>query len=534
MTREAQSSANLRASSAVSAAGIRSLRRGIARCIAGIACIVAAGVLTPSAVHAQAGRTQSDSAPPIQREFRAAWVATVSNIDWPSKPGLPVPEQKRELIAILDRAVQLNLNAIIFQVRPAADALYKSTLEPWSYFLTGRQGRAPDPLWDPLEFAVDEAHARGLELHAWFNPYRSHHPADTSRPSPRHISRTTPAAVTSYGGFGWMDPGRADVRKHTIDVVLDVVRRYDIDGVHLDDYFYPYPVLDRRRREVPFDDDASWRRYRAGGGTLSRGAWRRRNVDILVEELYAAVHLEKPWVRFGISPFGIWRPGYPASVAGFDPFEKLYADSRRWLREGWVDYFTPQLYWKTDAPRQRYSELLRWWVDQNVKHRHIWVGNYTSRVGMRGSAGWPATEILKQIEATRAQPGATGNVHFSMDGLMDGADRLVERLEAGPYREPALVPATPWLPGADLPAPLLAVVTDSMSGQTTIVLTPGSAESPWLWTVRVRRGDSWTTRIIPGDLRRFTLEGAPPRTIVVTGVNRVGVESPVTRAELPL
>ncbi|MCX5762893.1 MAG: family 10 glycosylhydrolase, partial [Gemmatimonadetes bacterium] len=279
----------------------------------------------------------------MRREFRGVWVASVSNIDWPSKPGLPTADQKAELLALLDRAQAEHLNAVILQVRPAADALYKSSIEPWSEYLTGTQGRAPVPAWDPLAFAVDEAHRRGLELHAWFNPYRARHPSAKGALSKRHIARTSPALVKKYGTQLWMDPGESAVRARTVRVVLDVVTRYDIDGVHLDDYFYPYKEK-TTRGTTEFLDDRSWKKYVKAKGKLSRDDWRRENVNVLVHQLYDRIHLAKPWVKFGISPFGIWRPGNPEQIKGFDAYEQLYADSKLWLEKGWVDYFTPQLY----------------------------------------------------------------------------------------------------------------------------------------------------------------------------------------------
>ena len=505
-------------------------------------------------------------APPLPREFRAVWVATVSNIDWPSRPGLPVDSQKVELLAILDKAAEVRLNAVIFQVRPAADALYPSRLEPWSYFLTGAQGRAPSPMWDPLAFAIAEAHKRGLELHAWFNPYRSRHPADTTRtPSPLHISRTHPAVVHKYGPYQWMDPGEAIVRRHTIDVVLDVVRRYDVDGVHIDDYFYPYPET-RRGREIPFPDDRSWRAYKRREGTLSRDDWRRRNVDQLVEALYSAIKRTKPWVKFGISPFGIWRPGYPATVRGFDAYEKLYADSRKWLIEGWVDYWTPQLYWRTTAPMQRYADLLAWWRAQNHQGRNLWPGNYTGRASAARRPSWPVSELFDQIQETRAQLSPnSGNVHFSMDAFKVDTDSMNERLIAGPYAEPALVPPSPWLAAGPPDAPVVVRVpqprmveldvtrlgapvaapppagareippplparapTDRTTAPATS--TVRDVREPHWWVVRARYADAWYARVVPASQRTIRLPldatDAPPSIIFVTAIDHAGQESP--------
>ena len=469
-------------------------------------------------------------APPLPREFRGVWIATVDNIDWPSKPGLSMDEQQEELLALLDHAVSIRLNAVILQVRPAADAFYRSSLEPWSVYLTGRNGRAPDPAWDPLAFAVTEAHRRGLELHAWFNPYRARYRGDRGPLSSRHVSRTMGSVVKRYGSYLWMDPGEPSVRAHTTKVIVDVVKRYDIDGVHIDDYFYPYPELDRRRREIPFPDNASWTKYRRAGGKLDRDAWRRRNVDLLVETLYREIKTAKPWVKFGISPFGIWRPGYPASVRGLDAYDVLFADSRRWLVEGWLDYFTPQLYWAVGAPQQSYPALLEWWAAQNKRGRHLWVGNGTYKVTDAGSARWPASEMLQQINLTRDRPGAGGNVHFSMTALVRSVDALADKLVSGPYSGPALVPASPWLSATPPQTPVVSMTRGraiTLSISVTAQRVASSATPRW-WLVRSRYADGWHAQVV--DARTNTVVLAPsagglPDFLVVTAVDRAGVES---------
>ena len=476
-----------------------------------------------------------DVAPRVSREFRGVWVTSVANMDWPSRPGLPVAQQQSELITILDRAAALNLNAVILQVRPSGDALYASKKEPWSAFLTGAMGRPPEPFYDPLAFAVEEAHRRGLELHAWINPYRARYPADTSRLAASHIARRRPDLVVKYGPYLWMNPGSREVRAHTVSVARDIVKRYDIDGLHIDDYFYPYRERNRRGREIPFPDERTWRAYKRSGGKLARDDWRRRNVDVLVEELYEAVKAEKPWVKFGISPFGIWRPGYPASVRGLDAYREIYADSRKWLQRGWLDYFTPQLYWRSSAPQQRYDELLRWWAEQNPFNRHIWVGNYTSRV-MGEGANWPASELLEQLRLTRGDSGASGNVHFSMNVLLQNRDSLGDRLVAGPYAAPALVPATPWLAERPPSPPRASAQVDTLSGRTTVTMAPTGSIPARLWVVRARFGDEWTTSIVPGTVREHSFAAADasarPDMLVVTAVGRTGVESPETRIRL--
>ena len=480
---------------------------------------------------------QADSnPPPIARELRAAWIATVDNIDWPSRQGLSTAEQQREMVAILDRLVELRMNAAIFQVRPAADALYDSRLEPWSEYLSGQMGRAPQPFYDPLAFTVAEAHKRGLELHVWINPYRSRY--SMKKPAAaNHISRTHPKLVHKYGPYEWMDPGEPAVRRLTEDVVLDLVRRYDIDGVHMDDYFYPYPETQRVRRkvkEIPFPDDATYKRYRRGGGTLSRDDWRRHNVDLLVKELNDGVHAVKPWVRFGVSPFGIWRPGHPASVRGLDQYAVLYADAKKWLNEGWVDYLTPQLYWAADKPEQRYDQLLRWWVGENLFGRHIWPGNYTGKVAFTNSAAWRTDEILEQIRLTRAQPGATGNVHFSMKVLQQNPDQLVERLQREAYAAPALVPASLWLPSSGYSAPVVATRIDTRSGDRVVDLSLAKAvpNGPWLWAIQTRSDAGWRTEIVPGVEHTHVVASrgsVQPTEIRVRAVDRVGNASAETR-----
>jgi uncharacterized lipoprotein YddW (UPF0748 family) len=306
----------------------------------------------------------------------------------------------------------------------------------------------------------------------------------------------------------------------------------------MDDYFYPYKEV-VRGRELPFPDDATWERYRRGGGTLARDDWRRENVNLLVRQLNDAIHNVKPWVRFGISPFGIWRPGHPSSVRGLDQYQEIYADARKWVRQGWADYFTPQIYWSLDKPEQRYDHLLRWWVDENVTRRHMWPGNYTGKM-LLPSFRWPTSEILEQIRLTRAQPGATGNVHFSMKVFLENPDRLNERLAAGPYAQPALVPATTWLGSGTPVAPSLAVRPDE-SGRPMLEILPGAkpavpigvggtstvSANPWLWLVQTRTDDGWTTEIVPATVRSRPLaaRGADPREVHVTTIDRLGIAS---------
>ncbi|MGQ0560559.1 MAG: glycoside hydrolase family 10 protein [Gemmatimonadota bacterium] len=461
------------------------------------------------------------SPPPVAREFRGVWVASVSNIDWPSKPALPSAVQQAELIAILDKVRELRMNAVILQVRPAGDALYASQLEPWSEYLTGEMGKPPEPYYDPLEFAVSEAHKRGLELHAWFNPYRARHPSAQSEIAPTHLSRTRPGIVHPYGRHLWMDPGEPDVQTHSLNVILDVVKRYDIDGVHIDDYFYPYQERDSENRIIPFPDDASWTRYVDGGGTLSRDDWRRSNVDGFIERVYRGVKQTRPWVKFGISPFGIWRPGYPPSVRGFDAYANLYADARKWLNNGWLDYWTPQLYY--NAPQQNYSELLAWWIGENLQRRHVWPGNAPARVG-RAPQNWPPTEIVEQIRVTRAQPGATGNIHFSMRTLMRNQGGVSAAIAGHAYTYFALPPRTPWLDDTAPAAPQLSF--DAARHRVVISQAPG--EAPAWFAVRLRLEGKWYAEVISAQQAEYDVLRQPGNladVVVITAVDRSGNES---------
>ena len=497
------------------------------------ALALAAGVLP--AQPAVPGRSASTSPPNVAREMRGVWIASVSNIDWPVLRGLSATMQQEQLRSMLDRAAQLNLNAVILQIRPAADALYPSELEPWSEYLTGRMGQPPDPFYDPLAFAIREAHARGLELHAWFNPFRARHPSARSEIAPSHVSRTRPELVRRYGTHLWLDPGDDAVQDYSIAVMLDVVRRYDIDGVHIDDYFYPYKERDSTGAVIDFPDSSTWERYRRGGGTLSRDDWRRYNVDRFVERLYREVKAEKATVRVGVSPIGIWRPGHPPEIRGFDAYQEIYADARKWLLEGWLDYFAPQLYWPVAQREQSYPVLLRWWVEQNAKGRHIWVGNIPSRVASSGERSWPAAEITEQIRLTRAQPGAGGNIHFSMRALMQNRGGLSDSLATALYAAPALVPATRWLDATAPARPglrLWMTADEGAAGELTITFNPGGPEPPWLWVVRSRFGAEWRAEVLPGWRRSATIAappgwGRPADEVAISMVDRAGNEGPL-------
>lgn len=505
---------------------------------------------------------RADGPPPVAREFRGVWIAAVSNLDWPSAPGLSPDSQRAELVAMFDRARELGLNAVVLHVRPAADALYPSELEPWSAYLTGEQGRAPDPWYDPLEFAVREAHARGLELHAWFNPYRAWHPSNPGEIAATHISRTNPELVKRYGSYLWMDPGEDAVRQRSVEVVADVVRRYDIDGVHIDDYFYPYRERGPDGRELDFPDSASYARYRAAGGTLGRSDWRRENVDRYVREMYEAVKRIKPWVKVGISPIGTWRPNVHPQIRGFDAYEQIYADSRKWFLEGTLDYMVPQLYWPIARTDVSFPVMLDWWAQQNPHGRGLYAGLIPGNVSIDAAGrGWHGDEIIGQIYITRGHPGSDGHVHFRMGSLMprsaftpiQGANRLpaaridsirsrqarvqarrdsmTAKMMTETYAYPALTPAMPWLDD-EPPAPPSA----ARNGRGLTLRAPGGEPVRQL-VVQARWTDgSWTTEIIPAGTARWNIGSrygvsGEPVEVWVSSVDRAGNQSEPVRVE---
>lgn len=452
------------------------------------------------------------------REFRGVWIATVGNKDWPSAPGLSVAQQKAEMISLLDTAVRLKLNSVVFQVRPASDAFYASSIEPWSEYLTGVQGRPPQPYYDPLAFAIEEAHRRGLELHAWFNPFRARGSV-LSPAAPNFVGRTHPAWVRRYGDNLWLDPGDPAVRDYVIRVIMDVVRRYDVDGVHFDDYFYPYPVDSAHGTQVPFPDDSTWRTFGERSG-LSRENWRRQNINEFIESVYQNIKAAKPWVKFGVSPFGIWQPGYPPQVRGFNSYAELYSDSRLWLANGWVDYFSPQLYWPINAPAQGFQALLGWWEAQNLKGRNLWPGMAAYVAGTK----FPVTEIARQIQATRAQRGASGEIFFEMRSFQENP--ALAAVVAGEYDEPALVPASPWLETVVPGRPELGAkeARDDLTVQWAL---PGGPP-PAKWLLQFCGPDhAWKMAVLPGYQTTQTFSFSP-QFISVRAMDRADNLGPAT------
>jgi uncharacterized lipoprotein YddW (UPF0748 family) len=445
-----------------------------------------------------------------QREFRGVWVATVANIDWPSKSNLSVDQQKFELIAILNRMQELNLNALILQVRPNGDALYSSSIEPWSAWLTGTQGTPPNPYYDPLQFAIEEAHKRNIELHAWFNPYRARLRGNAAF-APNHMASKFPQYAYKYGDLMWMEPGAKEVQDQTYNVIMDVVQRYDLDGVHLDDYFYPYP-----QSGVPFPDSQTYNAYRASGGNLALSDWRRENVNLMIKRIHEGIKAIKPYVKFGISPFGIYRPGKAPGIVGLDQYASLYADVKLWVEQGWMDYLAPQLYWKIDPPQQSYPVLLNWWLQNNPQRRHIYVGNALYRIENE----WSISEIQRQIAISRqtAPQLSLGNIFFSMKIFRDNRQGVNEIFKSAVYPTPALVPIMPWLDNQP-PEPPSGIETNS----GMISWMPSNSNDIRSWAIYQQFSTGWQlVKVVNKDTTSIRVN---PGNYAVRAVDRMGNES---------
>ncbi|MBS1772765.1 MAG: family 10 glycosylhydrolase [Bacteroidetes bacterium] len=345
-----------------------------------------------------------------KREFRAAWIATVANIDWPSKQGLPSEQQQQEFIRRLNELQHIGCNAVIVQVRPASDLMYPGD-EPWSHYLTGRQGQPPFPYYDPLKFMIEETHKRNMEFHAWFNPYRAL-TESAKNPNPKnHVTYKHPNWIINYAGKAYINPGIPEARDYVIDIIMDVVKRYDIDGVHLDDYFYPY-----RSGRLEFGDYAAFSQY--GHGFASKDDWRRDNTNRFISQLNAAIKREKNYVKFGVSPFGVWRndtkdPDGSHTHGGQTCYDDLYADVVLWLKKGWVDYIMPQLYWEHYHRAAAFDVLLPWWENHSYS-RHIYYGLGVYRMVGAGHGPWASSnELLWQIRDIRRTAKNPSQVFYS-------------------------------------------------------------------------------------------------------------------------
>ena len=474
--------------------------------------------------------TRAQTLPKIDREFRAVWVATVDNIDFPTKKNLTIDQQKAELVAIVDLAKKLRLNAVVFQVRPMTDAVYASKLEPWSEFLTGQMGRGQ--AFDPLAFLVAEAHKRGILVHAWFNPYRAYHPSAKTI-SDDHVSKKQPSIMRQYGRYMWLDPTDPAARRHSLKVIADVVRRYDIDGVHFDDYFYPYAENDSAGKKIDFPDQQNYDKYlrtstkmTVASGVkripLGRDDWRRWNVNTFIEEVGREIKRIKPEIMYGISPFGIWQPMPEKDITGFNAYKELYADARKWLLDGTVDYLAPQLYWETARKGQSFPILLDWWKSQNVKSRHIWPGIAAYRIG--STATFTAGEIALQIERTRGSDLTKGAIFFSQKSLRNDMGQIQNTLMNKVYKTDAVVPRSPWIKVPKIASPALTVKREGEFVRANW-WEKGNRKAFW-FVVYAKDKDGWSHSILPASEHSISLSASRKiEKVIVRSVDRLGNES---------
>lgn len=393
---------------------------------------------------------------PPKREFRGVWIATVENIDWPAVPNGDAVQQQKQLINLLNEHQKTGINAIMFQVRPAADAFYAKSREPWSKFLTGKQGVGPDPFYDPLELAVTEAHQRGMELHAWFNPYRATQDADFSALSANHITNMRPEWFFIYGGKKLFNPGIPEVREYIVKVVLDVVDNYDVDGIHMDDYFYPYRIAGQT-----IQDQGTYQKYGKGFGSIDD--WRRNNVNLLIKMLGDSIHKHKPLLKFGMSPFGVWanKKQHPAGseTNGGSSYVQQYADSRKWVKEGWVDYINPQLYRPLNDNLVAFNKMVDWW-SLNTYGKHLYIGQAPYRlIENQMPAYRQPSELPNEIRYLRKNMRVQGSVYFSSRSLMINPLGFTDSLRNNFYHYPALPPVMLWLDSVAPHPPLQLVGT---------------------------------------------------------------------------
>ena len=374
-------------------------------------------------------------------EFRGVWVATVDNIDWPTKGNFNTEAQKAEFIKLLDMHERNGINALVVQIRPAADALYPSQYEPWSQWLTGVQGQPPVPYYDPLEFMITETHKRGLAFHAWMNPYRAEFTIGTSTISATHITRLHPEWFLPYGDKRYFDPGNKAVQQYVANVVKDVVSRYPVDAIHFDDYFYPYRIAG-----VTFPDDASYHQYGSG---LTKDDWRRSNTDSIIALLSRVIKATNKKCQFGISPFGIWRSvdrdpiNGSKTKGGASNYDDLYADILLWLKNGWIDYVAPQLYWEFSHPTAPYGLLLDWW-NNHTYGRQCYIGLGIYKAGVNRAWREPS-QLPRQIEALRSKPNIQGMVFFSSKSFENNPNGWSDSLRLNYFKDPAALPPMEWL-----------------------------------------------------------------------------------------
>ncbi len=382
-----------------------------------------------------------------KHEMRAVWIATVANIDWPSSRNLTGTQQRNEIRMMLDKFAENHINAIFVQIRPTADAFYPSQLEPWSHWLTGKQGKKPEPFFDPLQFIIDEAHKRCMEVHVWLNPYRVTNSENLEVLNTKHLFFKNKDLFVKYGGKYYFDPGLDETREFLNLVVQDIVEKYDVDAIHFDDYFYPYKV-----NNEDFPDNNSFKRFPRGFLPNQKDDWRRNNVNMVIEELNKTIKSVKPWVQFGISPFGVWRnknvdPRGSDTQAGVQNYDDLYADILKWLKDGTIDYVVPQLYWEIGKKVADYEVLVKWW-SENSYGRNLYIGHYVSALESGKEKAWQKpNEIIRQLRMNLKYQQVDGSAYFSAKTFMKNLQGLNDSLKTNFYRYPALCPVNKSLPG---------------------------------------------------------------------------------------
>ncbi len=451
--------------------------------------------------------------PALPREFRGLWVATVANIDFPTRPGLDAESMDQELVQLVARARQAGINALLYQARPTGDAAYASSLEPWSEYLGPRRPTG----WDPLARLISLAHGAGIEVHAWINPFRARHSTLKNPLGPTHLGVVHPDTMVEYGNQLWFNPADSRVQARALTVARDFLRRYPLDGLHMDDYFYPYPLVSGGKR-IPFDDGATYQAYRQRGGPLDLAAWRRHRINQFVQNLGQVVRKERPSARYGISPFGIYRPGIPRGIeAGLDPYVDLSADALLWLKRGWIDYLAPQLYWPLESKGQPFEPLLRWWKSQTPDVVHLWPGMSISRLDP-DQQNWPISEIENQVNLVRKYETA-GMIFFSAKMILNNTKNIRQELFPQLMKEAALPPAL--LRGSKTPPrpPRLAW----KSGRLTWTLAD-IKKTKWVTLQSFEKGQWKLQKVLPPRAAGF--ENMTGDWIAVRTVNLQGQESP--------
>jgi len=480
---------------------------------------------------------------PLKREMRGAWISTVENIDWPTKGVFDPEQQRKDFVRLLDELAETGINAVFTQVRPTSDSFYPSEYFPWSHWLTGQQGKAPSDGYDPLKFMIEEAHKRNMEFHAWINPYRISMNTDVGQLDPGHPARVHPDWVVSNNGKLYFNPGISDAKDYIVAGVTEIVKNYDVDGIHMDDYFYPYPGTEA------FNDAKQYNEYKSGGGTLSLGDWRRENVNSIVKDLHDGVKALKPYVKFGISPFGIWRnkgsDPTGSETTGEQNYDGLYADTRTWMKNGWVDYLAPQIYWHFGYSAAAYEKLIDWWTkeingqnDNSGKHAiQLYIGQAAYRVGEDNNWKNP-DQLPAQLRFNRDQGGqVSGSIMFSTSHLLANPLGVLDTVRSM-YDRPALIPVMPWLTGDALPATPEIVGMKRLQGATQIGWKDSGGKPTYYAVYRVQGKGTpdlndashllATVRRVEGELQVYTDASATAGveyTYAVTALNRLHQES---------